>query len=119
MTRGRNWSPLGSPFDVLSVLPWVSSPPSRGRPLLTTTIRSPQVLAAYDWMVVLLEEIGFPGDRAMEVLTAAPDVMWEVPDGSRSRVSPRPSPRSATRRLRARPADDARRIESEGESSPH
>lgn len=62
--------------------------------LTTTTIRSPQVLAAYDRMVVLLEEIGFPVDRAMEVLTAvesfvigsaldlaAPDVMWEIPDG--------------------------------------
>lgn len=63
--------------------------------LTTTTIRSPQVLAAYDRMVVLLEEIGFPVDRAMEVLTAvesfvigsaldlaAPDVMWEIPDGA-------------------------------------
>lgn len=63
--------------------------------LTTTTIRSPQVLAAYDRMVVLLEEIGFPVDRAMEVLTAvesfvigsaldlaAPEVMWEIPDGA-------------------------------------
>ncbi len=64
-------------------------------PLLTmTTVRSPQAIAAYDRIVVLLEEIGIPVDRAMEVLTAmdnfvigsaldlaAPDVMWEVPDG--------------------------------------
>ena len=62
--------------------------------LTTTTIRSPQVLAAYDRMVVLLEEVGFPVDHAMEVLTAvesfvigsaldlaAPDVMWEIPEG--------------------------------------
>jgi AcrR family transcriptional regulator len=62
--------------------------------LTTTTIRSPQVLAAYDRMVAILEEIGFPVDRAMEVLTAvesfvigsaldlaAPDVMWEIPAG--------------------------------------
>ncbi|GAA3664354.1 TetR/AcrR family transcriptional regulator C-terminal domain-containing protein [Nocardioides ginsengisoli] len=62
--------------------------------LTTTTVRSPQVLAAYDRMVVLLEEVGFPVDRAMEVLTAvesfvvgsaldlaAPDVMWEIPAG--------------------------------------
>lgn len=62
--------------------------------LTTTTIRSPQVLAAYDRMVALLEGIGFPVDRAMEVLTAvesfvigsaldlaAPEVMWEIPDG--------------------------------------
>nr|WP_206444416.1 TetR/AcrR family transcriptional regulator C-terminal domain-containing protein [Nocardioides sp. KC13] len=62
--------------------------------LTTTTIRSPQVLAAYDRMVVLLEKIGFPVDHAMEVLTAvesfvigsaldlaAPDVMWEIPEG--------------------------------------
>jgi AcrR family transcriptional regulator len=63
--------------------------------LTTTTIRSPQVLAAYDRMVVLLEDIGLPVDRAMEVLTAvesfvigsaldlaAPEVMWEIPDGA-------------------------------------
>lgn len=64
-------------------------------PLLsTTTVRSPHVLAAYDRMVMLLEDIGIPVDRAMEVLTAmdsfvigsaldlaAPEVMWEVPDG--------------------------------------
>lgn len=62
--------------------------------LTTTTIRSPQVLAAYDRMVMLLEEVGFPVDHAMEVLTAvesfvigsaldlaAPDVMWEIPEG--------------------------------------
>ncbi|MER7609678.1 TetR/AcrR family transcriptional regulator C-terminal domain-containing protein [Nocardioides sp. NPDC127503] len=62
--------------------------------LTTTTIRSPQVLAAYDRMVILLEEVGFPVDHAMEVLTAvesfvigsaldlaAPDVMWEIPEG--------------------------------------
>ncbi|MDQ4114314.1 MAG: TetR/AcrR family transcriptional regulator C-terminal domain-containing protein, partial [Actinomycetota bacterium] len=62
--------------------------------LTTTTIRSPQVLAAYDRMVILLEDVGFPVDNAMEVLTAvesfvigsaldlaAPDVMWEIPEG--------------------------------------
>ncbi|HEY9410335.1 TetR/AcrR family transcriptional regulator C-terminal domain-containing protein [Nocardioides sp. NBC_00850] len=62
--------------------------------LTTTTVRSPQVLAAYDRMVALLEELGFPVARAMEVLTAvesfvigsaldlaAPDVMWEIPEG--------------------------------------
>ncbi|TNM50811.1 TetR/AcrR family transcriptional regulator [Nocardioides albidus] len=62
--------------------------------LTTTTIRSPHVLAAYDRMVHLLEEAGLPVTRAMEVLTAvesfmvgsaldlaAPDVMWEIPEG--------------------------------------
>lgn len=62
--------------------------------LTTTTIRSPEVLRAYDRMVVLLVDAGFPMPRAMEVLTAlesfvigsaldlaAPEVMWEIPDG--------------------------------------
>lgn len=64
-------------------------------PLLTTaTIRSPRVIEAYDKMVCLLDEAGIPRDRAMTILTvlenfvigsaldlAAPDVMWEVPEG--------------------------------------
>lgn len=65
-------------------------------PLLTTaTIRSPKVIAAYDRMVARLTESGIPVARAMEVLTvledfiigsaldlAAPEVMWEIPDGA-------------------------------------
>lgn len=60
--------------------------------LATTTIRDPQVLAAYDRMVLLLEEIGVPPHQAMAYLTAcenfvigsaldlaAPDVMWDIP----------------------------------------
>jgi AcrR family transcriptional regulator len=64
-------------------------------PLLTTSaIRSPEVLAAYDKMLVLLEEVGVPRGQAMAFLTAcenfvigsaldlaAPEVMWEIPDG--------------------------------------
>lgn len=63
-------------------------------PLLTTTaVRSPEILAAYDRMVVLLEEVGVPRAQAMAFLTAcenfvigsaldlaAPDVMWEIPE---------------------------------------
>lgn len=64
-------------------------------PLLTTaTIRSEKVIRAYDRMVARLAEAGIPPERAMRILTAldnfvigsaldlaAPDVMWEVPDG--------------------------------------
>jgi len=62
--------------------------------LTTTTIRSPKVIAAYDKMIGLLDEAGVEVDRAMEILTslenyvigsaldlAAPEVMWEVPEG--------------------------------------
>jgi AcrR family transcriptional regulator len=63
-------------------------------PFLTTTaVRSPQVLAAYDQMVVLLVQVGVPSAQAMAFLTAcenfvigsaldlaAPDVMWEIPE---------------------------------------
>jgi AcrR family transcriptional regulator len=61
--------------------------------LATTTIRDPEVLAAYDQMVVVLEEIGVPPRQAMAFLTAcenfvvgsaldlaAPAVMWDIPD---------------------------------------
>jgi AcrR family transcriptional regulator len=65
-------------------------------PLLTTaTIRSPEVLVAYDKMIVLLEEMGVRPQQAMAFLTAcenfiigcaldlaAPDVMWEIPEGA-------------------------------------
>jgi len=64
-------------------------------PLLTTaTIRSASVIHAYDRMVARLEEAGIPPEKAMRILTAldnfvigsaldlaAPDVMWEVPEG--------------------------------------
>ena len=64
-------------------------------PLLTTTaIRSPEALAAYEKMVVLLKDMGVPTEQAMTLLTAcenfvigsaldlaAPDVMWEIPEG--------------------------------------
>lgn len=64
-------------------------------PLLTTaTIRSERVIRSYDRMVELLGTAGVPLDQAMTILTAlenfvigsaldlaAPDVMWEVPDG--------------------------------------
>ena len=63
-------------------------------PLLTSSaIRSPDVLAAYEKMLVLLGEVGVPRGEAMAILTAcenfvigsaldlaAPDVMWELPD---------------------------------------
>lgn len=61
-------------------------------PLLTThTVRAPQALAAYDKVVELLIEAGFPGPQVMTIITAmenfvigsaldlaAPEVMWEV-----------------------------------------
>ena len=64
-------------------------------PLLTTaTVRSAKVIEAYDRMVQRLGDAGIPADQAMRILTAldnfvigssldlaAPDVMWEVPDG--------------------------------------
>jgi len=64
-------------------------------PLLTTaTIRSEKVIRSYDRMVELLGTAGVPLDQAMTILTAlenfvigsaldlaAPDVMWEVPEG--------------------------------------
>lgn len=64
-------------------------------PLLTTaTIRAPEVIEAYDRMVTRLTEGGIPTGRAIEILTvledfvigsaldlAAPEVMWEIPDG--------------------------------------
>lgn len=62
-------------------------------PLLTTApVRAPEIIAAYEEMVGLLEEVGVPVDQAMACLTAcenfvigsaldsaAPDVMWEIP----------------------------------------
>lgn len=67
----------------------------RAVPLLTTqTIRSPKVIQAYDRMVSRLGEAGIPADKAMRIVTAvenfvigsaldlaAPDIMWEVPEG--------------------------------------
>jgi AcrR family transcriptional regulator len=64
-------------------------------PLLTTVpIRAPEIIAAYEQMVALLQEVGVPVDQAMACLTAcenfvigsaldsaAPDVMWEIPPG--------------------------------------
>lgn len=64
-------------------------------PLLTTaTVRSATVIRAYDRMVARLIEIGVPQAAAMRILTAldnfvigsaldlaAPEVMWEVPEG--------------------------------------
>ena len=64
-------------------------------PLLTTaTVRSAKVIIAYDRMVCRLREAGIPAEQTMTILTAldsfvigsaldlaAPDVMWEVPDG--------------------------------------
>ncbi|WP_017935317.1 TetR/AcrR family transcriptional regulator [Nocardioides sp. Iso805N] len=64
-------------------------------PLLTTaTVRSEAVIRAYDRMVARLAEAGIPSEKAMRILTAldnfvigsaldlaAPDVMWEVPEG--------------------------------------
>ena len=64
-------------------------------PLLTTaTVRSAKVIEAYDRMVTRLGDAGIPADQAMRILTAldsfvigsaldlaAPDVMWEVPEG--------------------------------------
>lgn len=61
--------------------------------LATSAVRSPEVLAAYEKMLVLLEEVGVPRGEAMAILTAcenfvigsaldfaAPAVMWELPD---------------------------------------
>lgn len=64
-------------------------------PLLTTaTVRSEKVIRAYDRMVARLSEAGIPAASAMRILNAldnfvigsaldlaAPEVMWEVPDG--------------------------------------
>lgn len=64
-------------------------------PLLTTaTVRSARVISAYDRMVARLGEAGIPPTKAMRILTAldnfvigsaldlaAPEVMWEVPEG--------------------------------------
>ncbi|TGN65780.1 TetR/AcrR family transcriptional regulator [Nocardioides eburneiflavus] len=64
-------------------------------PLLTTaTVRSARVIEAYDRMVARLGDAGIPATKAMRILTAldnfvigaaldlaAPEVMWEVPEG--------------------------------------
>jgi hypothetical protein len=64
-------------------------------PLLTTnTVRAPQVIAAYEKVVELLDEAGIPGQDVMTIVTAlenfvigsaldlaAPEVMWEVAEG--------------------------------------
>ncbi|HEY0890684.1 MAG TPA: TetR/AcrR family transcriptional regulator C-terminal domain-containing protein [Nocardioides sp.] len=64
-------------------------------PLLTTaTIRSERVIRAYDKMVIRLADAGIPAEQAMTILTvvenfvigsaldlAAPEVMWEIPEG--------------------------------------
>jgi AcrR family transcriptional regulator len=64
-------------------------------PMLTTaTVRSESVIRAYDRMVDRLGEAGIPAASAMRILTAldnfvigsaldlaAPEVMWEVPEG--------------------------------------
>lgn len=62
--------------------------------LTTTTVRSPRVIAAYEKMAAQLADSGIPISRTMEILTAlesfaigsaldlaAPEVMWEIPDG--------------------------------------
>ena len=62
--------------------------------LTTTTIGAARTIAAYDSMVALLTGAGIPVDEAMAWLTAcenfvigsaldlaAPDVMWEIPEG--------------------------------------
>ena len=62
--------------------------------LTTTTVGSPETIAAYDKMVAVLVDAGVPVDQAMARLTAcenfvigsaldlaAPEVMWEIPDG--------------------------------------
>ena len=62
--------------------------------LTTTTVRAPEIIAAYDKMFVVLDEVGVPQQDAMAFLTAcenfvigsaldlaAPDVMWEIPEG--------------------------------------
>lgn len=62
-------------------------------PLLTSeTVRAPSTLAAYERIVVLMEEAGFPLDTVMTALTAlensilgaaldlaAPELMWAIP----------------------------------------
>ncbi|HJQ06268.1 MAG TPA: TetR/AcrR family transcriptional regulator C-terminal domain-containing protein [Nocardioides sp.] len=64
-------------------------------PLLTTsTVRSAAVIRAYDRMIVRLTDAGIPVTSAMQVLNAvdnfvigsaldlaAPEVMWEIPEG--------------------------------------
>ncbi|MFN7150618.1 MAG: TetR/AcrR family transcriptional regulator C-terminal domain-containing protein [Microthrixaceae bacterium] len=64
-------------------------------PLLATApIRLPRAIEAYDRMVDLLNGAGVAPERALEILTAlesfvigsaldlaAPDVMWEIPEG--------------------------------------
>ncbi|GAB7006450.1 TetR/AcrR family transcriptional regulator C-terminal domain-containing protein [Nocardioides sp. AN3] len=64
-------------------------------PLLTTaTVRSAAVIRAYDRMIVRLTDAGIPVANAMQVLNAvdnfvigsaldlaAPEVMWEIPEG--------------------------------------
>ena len=62
--------------------------------LTTTTVGSPETIAAYDKMVALLVDAGVATDQAMACLTAcenfvigsaldlaAPEVMWEIPEG--------------------------------------
>jgi len=62
--------------------------------LATTTVRAPAIIAAYERMAVLLHDAGFRPEDAISVLTAienliigsaldraAPDVMWEIPEG--------------------------------------
>jgi AcrR family transcriptional regulator len=83
-------------------------------PLLTTsTVTEPRVIAAYERVVVLLEEAGVQRRDVMTIVTAmenfiigsaldlaAPDVMWEVPEGV-------DAPRLAAA-LTAQPAGDGR-----------
>jgi AcrR family transcriptional regulator len=61
--------------------------------LMTTPVRAPEVLVAYDKVAALLAEMGVPARRTMAFLTAcesfiigsaldlaAPEVMWEIPE---------------------------------------
>jgi AcrR family transcriptional regulator len=68
---------------------------ARVLPLLaTTTVRSPEVIPAYERVIALLRETGVPPGDVMAVLTAmenfilgsaldlaGPEVMWDVPPG--------------------------------------
>jgi len=68
---------------------------ARVLPLLaTTTVRSPEVIPAYERLVALLQEVGVPDGDVMAVITAVenfvlgsaldlvgPEVMWDIPPG--------------------------------------
>jgi AcrR family transcriptional regulator len=68
---------------------------ARVLPLLaTSTVRSPEVMPAYERLAALLLEIGIPAGDVMAVLTAVenfilgsaldlagPEVMWDIPEG--------------------------------------